>query len=629
MGSYRHHTPHPHDTPFSRPSMLARNADFRSLLKTNSYNAISSLTRHNVNASGVVGGADSLKKRERSYSTSTPDGRGRGGKRGGGRGGGGDPGGNTGRKKTARINNVDDSGRADAWVRAKDPKRPTLDMTIPEVASLSETQKDVLQAVQSGQNVFVSGRAGSGKSMVIHVLVQAVKAAGNDIVVTAASGIAAGQVNGITLHSLCCLGIDGSSKTPEDSIRAATAKHGRLLQNLSVLVIDEVSMLSAETLKAAFCVIRSICNGKLPKVVLVGDFCQLPPSGRGTHALESAVWKDLNLKIVLLTSAFRQADAMFVQLLDEVRVGSISDASLTALQSRVGVVFSGSVRPTTLTSLRSVADAINGKELAKLKTSMQHFVGKIMLASFDATTASWLAVPGGTHAAPKVRAAPGGTGDRYSPYAALDGMEVSLPANDTAAWQDACTLVKNSRQAPFLTLAVGAQVLWTANISARISNGTRGVVKRFEGPLNFPVVELVSGEEVVVTPFSCTKRAGAVFGKHRAAGGSGSGLAPAADAMSYVYQQLPLQLGWAMTIHKSQGMSIDRAEIDLGDSVFSKGQAYVALSRLRSFNGLALISFSKAAIKADDRVVAWYRRQEADALEAKRMEPPEDNETDN
>lgn len=570
-------------------------AAFQSLLARHYRASVPAPTWQSVNAAGVVvggGGGANTKKRQVSY-----HGRGRG------RGQ---------RQQKARLQSEEEEDGMPCASRVGD----VLDMAIPEVAPLSETQLAVLKTVQAGTNVFVSGRAGSGKSKVIHVLVQAVRAAGNQIVVTAASGIAAGQVNGVTLHSLCCLGIDGS-KTPAESVRAATAKHRVLLQSLRVLVIDEVSMLSSETLEAAFYVIRSVRKGTLPQIVLVGDFCQLPPSGRGTHALESPVWKGLQLKIVLLTSAFRQADSMFVKLLDEVRVGSLSDASLTALQSRVGVVFSGSVRPTTLTSLRSVADAINDKELAKLDTPQKSFTGKVMLATFDAATGCWAATPGGTDVPPKTKAG------AYSPYTVLGGLEVSLPPDDTAVWQDACVLVNNSRQPPCLTLAVGAQVLWTANISAHISNGTRGIVKRFEGPVQYPVVELVTGEEVTVTPFSCTKRygAGAAAQSHvRARKPAGTDA-----AVSYVYQQLPLQLGWAMTIHKSQGMSIDRAEIDLGEHVFSKGQAYVALSRLRSFEGLALLSFSKTALKTDDRVVAWYRHQEAVAATASKAAQGDDD----
>lgn len=473
-------------------------------------------------------------------------------------------------------------------VSARRVRSNVLDMTLPEVQELSDTQKEVLLAVNRRMNVFVSGRAGSGKSRAINVLEAACQAAGSNVAVTAASGIAACQINGTTLHTLCCMGIDETARI-EPCVAAARRKHGEVLNGLDVLIIDEISMLSANTLENALRIINAVRNSAPPIVVLVGDFCQLPPSGRGvTSVLESDVWKALNLQVVVLESTFRQTDAAFVKLLDEVRVGSVSDASLIALQSRVGVTFPGDVRPTTLTPLRSVADVINAKELATLKTEHITFTGKVMAAVFDAATSIWMPVPG-VNTPPKLK-----TESTFRPYAALDGLTVSLPDKMHVAWDEASTLVKNARQPSVLVLAVGAQVLFTANLSPpRIANGTRGVVTAFRD--SNPVVQLVTGEEVVVTPFAATKRANF---KHLS------------SPVSYVYQQYPLQHGWAMTIHKSQGMSIDRAEIDLGNDVFSKGQAYVALSRLRSFNGLALIAFSKSSIKTDEAVVRWYRHEE-------------------
>ena len=484
-----------------------------------------------------------------------------------------------------------------------------VDMDHPCVAALSPCQLDVLRCVATRQNVFVTGRAGSGKSMVIDALYQALRAAKTNVALTAASGLAAGQINGITLHSLCCMGIN-DTPTMEVCIRNAKARHGDVLCTLEVLVIDEVSMLSAETLTKAFGVITGV-RGSLPLIVLVGDFLQLPPSGRKeTHALESDIWRSLHLQVVMLTTAFRQRDEAFVRLLDEARVGTLSDASIRELEARVGVSFTGDVRPTTLTPLRSLAEATNAKELAALSTPKLTFRGRVMAATFDTATATWVVVPGCGSVPPKQQHV-----DKSRPappaFPALDGADVLLSAADISAWYEASALVTNCRQATVITLAVGAQVLFTANTRPpTISNGTRGVVRGFDGPSNNPLVELVSGEVVTVTPFTCTARA----------------RAPAVH--TYVYEQLPLQLGWAMTIHKSQGMSINRVELDLGDAIFSEGQAYVALSRATSFSGVALIAFSKSAVKATDRIVAWYRVQQARLTAAVDDEAAISNEAD-
>ena len=495
-----------------------------------------------------------------------------------------------------------------------------IDMTHPEIAGLSDSQLSVLRAVAERSNVFVSGRAGSGKSKVIHVLVEALRSANTSVVVTAASGLAAGQVNGVTLHSLCCMGIDDKKET---RVCAASVikKHGAMIKGLQVLIIDEVSMLSAETLKQALSIIGWV-RDPLPIIVLVGDFCQLPPAGKGTLALESQVWRELKLEVVLLTSSFRQADATFVRLLDEARVGSLSNASIKALQTRVGVVFDGDVRPTMLTPLRSLADAINVKELAKLTTERHEFRARVFLGTYDFTEKTWRPAAGtdrqptlvrrtgsseGTSATASASAGAGAgagskSGTPWNPYAALDGAHVTLPDRDPQAWQNACALVTGCRQAVVLTMATGAQVMFTANVDPpRIVNGSRGVVRGFSdgvGTLGYPIVELVSGEAVTVVPFACTA----------AASKAGS---------SYVYLQFPLGPAWAMTIHKSQGMSIDLAEINLGSTLFSPGQAYVALSRLRTFNGLGITEFSEAAVRAvkvNPHVLEWYKRQEARLL---------------
>ena len=124
----------------------------------------------------------------------------------------------------------------------------------------------------------------------------------------------------------------------------------------------------------------------------------------------------------------------------------------------------------------------------------------------------------------------------------------------------------------------------------KIVNGTRGVVTAFD-PLGYPVVKLVDGTEVTARPW---QRARPI---HQS---------KAMPCM--VYEQIPLQLAWALTIHKSQGMSLDLAKIDIGTGVFSEGQAYVALSRMRSLEGMSLIRFHPGSVRANAAIVDWYRR---------------------
>ena len=173
----------------------------------------------------------------------------------------------------------------------------------------------------------------------------------------------------------------------------------------------------------------------------------------------------------------------------------------------------------------------------------------------------------------------------------LRGLDVNLPL-EKDAWMDAAAFVGSSTFKPLLRLAVGAQVVFIANIAPPgIVNGTRGVLERFGADGN-PVVKLVSGGRVSVSRWQRAKS-----------------LDKSRENPCLVYEQLPLQLAWALTIHKSQGMTLDMAKLDLG-KLFSHGQAYVAMSRLRCLEGMSLISFNPKGVTANAAVVAWYKARE-------------------
>jgi ATP-dependent DNA helicase PIF1 len=461
---------------------------------------------------------------------------------------------------------------------------------VPEVERLTITQRQVLHAVQGRNNVFFSGRAGCGKSEIIRCLVKCLRAQGTLHAVVAPTGIAAEQVGGVTLHSY--MGLNEELDMAVCIQRAKRYKR-KELSELQVLIIDEVSMLSEETFMKMMQILRVFHPVALPVLVLVGDFLQLPPV-QGTILLNSVTWNALTLTVILLPDCFRQDKGTpFLKALDEARMGCMSAESVALLQTRVGAeIECDGIEPTILMSHRNGVDDINKQRLQALVKDtgerMREFPAAVYHGSRD-DRGVWTKCEDLYSDLPE--------GMDTLPYQ-LRGLDVTLPSQKDA-WMDAASLVGSSTLVPVLKLAVGAQVVFVANIAPPgIVNGTRGVVHSFDCDDN-PVVKLVNGGTVSVTPWQRTRS----LDKKR-------------ENPCVVYEQLPLQLAWALTIHKSQGMTLDMAKLDLG-KLFSFGQGYVCLSRLTCLEGMTLISFIPKGITADPAVVAWYKLKEEEEEQRK------------
>lgn len=170
------------------------------------------------------------------------------------------------------------------------------------------------------------------------------------------------------------------------------------------------------------------------------------------------------------------------------------------------------------------------------------------------------------------------------------GADVCLPKT-RGAWIDAEKHVANCNVMPVLKLAVGAQVMFCANIQRPIIvNGTQGLVVGFQARTHLPFVRLASGKTVLVTPRVVSRR-----------------LNPKEKMPCVGLVQLPLTYSWALTIHKAQGQTLEHAEIDLGPSIFEASQAYVALSRVRSLETLTLTDFCPRAVRAVASTVKFYQ----------------------
>ena len=411
------------------------------------------------------------------------------------------------------------------------------------------TQDEALAILKSGANVFLTGEPGSGKTHTVNAYVAYLRAAGIEPAITASTGIAATHIGGFTIHSWSGIGVR-RDLSPYDLDEIAQNRNVvRRVLGTRILIIDEISMLSATTLGMVDAVCREIRQDPQPfgglQVVLVGDFFQLPPVheretgaqrsfgsdfGGERFAFDASAWKALNPLPCYLSEQHRQEDAAFLELLSAVRRADVEETHRELLRSR------SFAKPQTgmtqLYSHNADVDHLNTEELARL--------------------------PG---------------------RSTLFHMESHGPEKLVAGLKRGCLSPET------LALKVGARVMFTKNdvASRAYANGTLGVVTGFSEGAGYPVVKTNTGKIVEAEP-----------GEWRIEDG-GRVLARIA--------QVPLRLAWAMTVHKSQGMSLDAAHMDLSAS-FEYGQGYVALSRVRTLAGLSLAGLNERALEVHPAVFA-------------------------
>ncbi|MEV2225092.1 AAA family ATPase [Nocardia vinacea] len=432
-------------------------------------------------------------------------------------------------------------------------------MVVEDTAGLTLTGefKDALYRLDRGENLFLTGRAGTGKSTLIRRFLATTS---RNVVVAAPTGIAALNVEGYTIHRLFAF---RPTTTPED-VRSGGYSPGRftpILRKLDTLVIDEASMVRADLFDCLTVALERF--GPKPgtrfggvQLVLVGDLFQLPPVVKeaekdyfhtryaSPYFFSADNYSREHFPTVELTTVFRQiGDSRLVDILNAVREGALLDGARAELNSRTDETFRPPVDEfwLTLTTTNRIASARNREMLDRL----------LGLASHHQATA---------------------TGD-------LDRFD--KPTDDDLEYK------------------VGAQIMLLTNDSSdRWVNGTIGRITGHRVDHGDPVVtvELPDGSEVEVGPhtWEVTRpifESGAL--RHQVIG---------------TYTQLPFRLAWAITIHKSQGQTLDRLVVDLSGGTFADGQLYVALSRCTSMDGLVLRrAVQPRDLKVDQRIRRFLR----------------------
>lgn len=403
---------------------------------------------------------------------------------------------------------------------------------------MNAEQHRALQLVTHGRNIFLTGAAGTGKTYTVKSIVKWARSTNLHVSVTATTGTAAVLLGGKTIHSAMGIGLGTKSV---DALVSDTKTHKKwLLQKLvrlQLLIIDEVSMLTAELLDKISKYLSQLRNNLAPfggvQVVFVGDFHQLGPVD-GEFCYHSRAWKQMNVEIITLREIHRQkGDIIFQELLSRARIGALTEDDIDLLKKTSDRVWEGSIKPTKLFAKNAAVDHINAKEYKQL---IEH--------------------------------------------GAKEGVYKTMYSGEKAKTWGASLNVKEE-----VTLCEGAQVMVTWNISVddQIVNGTRGVIEELHA--NSVTIRLMDDRRVVVHMQSIVSEE---------------------DSKIYIIT-MPIRLAYALSIHKSQGCTLDAAELDLGPSIFAEGQAYTALSRARSLDAIRVVDVHEMSFKTSPDVVKFYQ----------------------
>jgi len=427
------------------------------------------------------------------------------------------------------------------------------------------TQVEALNILKTGANVFLTGPAGSGKTYVLREYLKFLREKDIPVGITASTGIAATHMGGVTIHSWSGVGVKDSLSDEDIEEIAKKSYVKSKVESAKVLIIDEVSMLHHFRLDLINRIVKKIRKSEEPfgglQVVVCGDFFQLPPISRGGEpdayfAYHSLVWKEAKFVVCYLEEQHRQIDREYVGILNGIRGQNVSKDMLDLLEGRI--------------LLKDEDD----KEIVIEDGELEKKIKPTRLYSHNSDVDN--------------------ENERELDLVPGHCMEYRMISHGAKKLVEG--LKKSCLSPEVLRLKKGAQVMFVKNNrDLNYANGTRGIV--IECTYEHIVVRTLDGREIDVPRESWMVNEG--------------------DKTLAEIEQYPLRLAWAITIHKSQGMSLDSAHIDLSRS-FEKGMGYVALSRVRSLLGLTLVGLNDVALHIHPEAFEFdqYFREQSKKAEA-------------
>ena len=436
---------------------------------------------------------------------------------------------------------------------------------------LSREQQIAFDKYVQGHNIFITGPGGSGKTALIRKIYEHATRCFKDIHVTALTGCAAVLLNckAKTLHSWAGIGLGNGtienlvSKIKKNKFTKAIWK------KTDILVIDEVSMLSLKLFTLLNEIGKAVRGNRKPfggiQLILAGDFYQLPPVGDKDEpdtqhfCFESDDWnsvihRDCQIQLVKI---FRQTDEIYCSILNQIREGKIKRKVNDLLLQYVGREYATNLvaEPTKLYPTKNKVEQINNFKMSTLNSEEKEYNVKY-LKDLEMTKTE---------------------------------RALRLEFNEKDIQVELDFLAGNLVCDKIIKAKIGAQVMCVINIKSTegdtlVCNGSQGIIVSYCEYTGFPRVKYNNGIEMVMA-------------RHVWASDKIPGIG---------ISQVPLILAWALTIHKSQGATLDAAEIDVGSGIFECGQTYVALSRVKSLDGLYLTSFDAKRIRINKKVKDYY-----------------------
>jgi len=436
---------------------------------------------------------------------------------------------------------------------------------------LSEEQKIAFDKYVCGDNIFITGPGGAGKSALIRMIYADAYKKFKDIHVTAMTGCASILLNckAKTLHSWAGIGLgNGTTEYLINKIRKNKFLKA-IWKQTDILVVDEVSMLSLKLFEMLNAIGKAIRTNSKPfggiQLIFSGDFFQLPPVGDKDEpdtqrfCFESAEWNDVfhpSCQIQLI-KIFRQTDEIYSTILNQIREGKIKRKSNDLLLEYVARPFDEKLiaEPTKLYPTKNKVEQINIAKMTILTGEEREYKIKY-IKDIEMTKTEKLK---------------------------------RLEFTDKDIQVELDFLAGNLMCDKEMKVKIGAQVMCIINIKSEagdvlICNGSQGIIQSYCEISGCPKVKYNNGIEMVMARH--------VWESDKIPGIGVS--------------QVPLILSWALTIHKSQGATLDAAEIDVGSGIFECGQTYVALSRVKSLDGLYLTSFDAKRIRINKKVKEYY-----------------------
>lgn len=455
---------------------------------------------------------------------------------------------------------------------------PNLPAPAPTTSTLSSEQQQALDYFNQGENIFITGPGGTGKTHLIKEFVRHANIMDKKIQVCALTGCASVLLGPIarTIHSWSGIKL---AKGPIEKIIEYVLKNRRIIKEwrtVKILVIDEISMMSLKILRLLNEMGKIIKKNKKPfggiQLVFSGDFYQLGPIGDNNDpettqfCFEHPDWFEIFPKQnhIILKTIFRQKDPIYIEILSEIREGNISDKNIKLLQQYIKREYKteeyNNCILTKLFPIRSKAEYINKMMFEKIEEPIETFTMKTI-----------------TNCKTYI--------DTDKPIDSIV-LEKCNSMTTTEKQFELEQLINNNTLPEKLELKKGSAIMCTANIDMEngICNGSQGIIVDFIGESKLPKVKFTNGIEKVL----------------------GFHYIQCDEYPCLVIGQYPLCLAWALTIHKIQGATLDMAQIDIGQAIFEYGQTYVALSRIKSLEGLYLSSFYPHKIKANPKVIEFY-----------------------